>query len=114
MHHRHDATELTEHLRASLVEVVSASGVCGGRPIKVSPRSLQQFQNILRICCFHKVGWTLECDSKMIDSGEVLDVDVVLSLTILMASHKVAGSLLAPTAAIQPQHHGASLKSEPQ
>jgi len=50
----------------------------------------------------------------MIDSGEALDVDVVLSLTILMASHKVAGSLLAPTAAIQPQHHGASLKSEPQ
>ena len=108
MPHRRDATKLTEHLRASLGEVISASDVCEGHPIKVSPRSLQQIQSILRICCFHRVAWTLECDSKMSADEKALDVDVVLSLTFLIESHKLAGSLLVPTAAIQPQQHGAS------
>ena len=108
MPHRRDATKLAEHLRASLVEVVSASDVREGHPIKVSPRSLQQIQSILSICCFHRVAWTLECDPKISDDEKALDVDVVLSLTFLIESHELAGSLLVPTAAIQRQHHGAS------
>ena len=108
MPHRRDATKLAEHLRASLVEVVSASDLCEGRPIKVSPRSLQQAQSILRLCCFHRVAWTLEYDSEISDDEKALDVDVVLSLTLLMGSHRLAGSPLVPTAAIQPQHHRAS------
>ena len=83
MHYRHDATKLGELLRASLVEVVSASDVCEGHPIKVSPRSLQQVQRVLRICCFHRVAWTLDSDPKMFADKKALDVDVVLSLTFL-------------------------------
>ena len=94
MPQRRDATKLAEHLRASLVEVVSASDVCEGHPIKVSPRSLQQAQSILRLCCFHRVAWTLECDSKISDDEKALGVDVVLSLTFLIERHKLAGSAL--------------------
>lgn len=108
MPHRRDATKLAEHLRASLVEVVSASDVCEGHPIRVSPRTLQQAQSILRLCCFHRVAWALECISTISADENALDLDVVLSLTLLMESHELAGSLLVPTAAIQRQHHGAS------
>jgi len=86
MHRCHDATKLADLLRASLVEVVSASGISEGHPMKVSPRTLQQVESILRICCFHRVAWTLDSASKMIDDGNAVDVDVVLSLSFLTES----------------------------
>ena len=86
MHRCHDAMKLADLLRASLVEVVSASDICEGHPMTVSPRSLQQVESILRICCFHRVAWTLGSASKRIDDGMAVDVGVVLSLSLLTES----------------------------
>jgi len=86
MHRSHEAAKLAELLRASLAEVVDAANVCGHRPIKVSPRTIQQVQSILRVCDFHKVGWSLESGSKMGEGAEPGEVDVVLSLALLIAS----------------------------
>jgi FAD/FMN-containing dehydrogenases len=86
MYRCHDAATLAKLLRTSLIEVVSAADVSEGRPIKVSPRSIQQVQSILRICCFHRVAWMFESGLKLIEDGQAPDVDIVLSLTFLMES----------------------------
>jgi hypothetical protein len=86
MYRCHDATTLAKLLRTSLIEVVSAADVSEGHPIKVSPRSIQQVQSILRICCFHRVAWMFESGSKMIEDGQAPDVDIVLSLAFLIES----------------------------
>jgi hypothetical protein len=81
-----EADTLAKLLRASLVEVLDEADVCGCRPIKVSPRTSLQVRSILRVCDFHKVGWSLESGSTMdegLDSGEV---DVLVSLALLTAS----------------------------
>jgi hypothetical protein len=86
MYRGHDATTLAKLLRISLIEVVSAADVSEGRPIKVSPRSIQQVQSILRICSLHRVAWMFESGSKMIEDGQSPEVDIVLSLTFLIES----------------------------
>lgn len=90
MHRCHEAAKLAELLRASLAEVVDVADICRHRPIKVSPRTFQQVQSILRVCDFHKVGWSLESGSKMDEGAEPGEVDVVLSLALLTASNDSA------------------------
>ncbi|WP_291099993.1 hypothetical protein [Hydrogenophaga sp.] len=90
MHPCQEAEKLAELLRASLAEVVDAANVCGRRPIKVSPRTFHQIQSILRVCDFHKVGWSLESGSKMDQGADPGEVDVVLSLALLTASNEPA------------------------
>lgn len=83
MHRCQEAEKLAELLLASLAEVVDAEDICGRRPIKVSPRTFQQVQSILRVCDFHKVGWSLESGSRMDEGADLGEVDVVLSLALL-------------------------------
>lgn len=90
MHRSHEAAKLAELLRASLAEVVDAEDICGRQPIKVSPRTFQQVQSILRVCDFHKVGWSLESGLKMDEGAEPGEVDVVLSLALLTAGTESA------------------------
>lgn len=94
MHRCPEAAMLAELLRASLAEVVDAANVCGHRPIKVSPRTVQQVQTLLRVCEFHKVGWSLESGSEVSEGAAPGEVDVVLSLELLSASNESAGAQL--------------------
>jgi hypothetical protein len=86
MHRCQEAEKLAELLRVSLADVVDAANVCGHRPIKVSPRTFQQVQSILRVCDFHKVGWSLESGSTMDEGPDPGEVDIVVSLALLTAS----------------------------
>jgi len=81
-----EADTLAELLRVSLAEVVDAASVCGRRPIKVLPRTLWQVQSILRVCDFHKVGWSLESGSTTDEGPGPGEVDVVVSLALLTSS----------------------------
>ncbi len=89
-HQHQEAEKLAELLRASLAEVVDAANVCGRRPIKVAPRTIQQVQSILRVCDFHKIAWSLESDSKMDAGANPDEVDVVVSLALLSTSNESA------------------------
>ena len=81
----HEAKKLSALLLASLAEVAPAADICcESQPIRVSPRTFQQVQSIVRVCAFHRVAWALEGKSGATENTASREVDVVLSLALLL------------------------------
>lgn len=73
------AAVLADLLRSSLVEVVGAADVSMPYPIRVSPWNTHQLTDVLRVCAYHRVSWSLDTCAQ----GAAGEFDVIVSLAML-------------------------------